>query len=269
MSIWAYLVMNEAGEAQILGSINHIDDGWSSGDKRLSLDEVNAAGAVRDVVASNDVIAILTEAGKVVTAGDGTYANMTGVDPNADLSVGVEALYANTYAFAALKSDGGLECWGYGPYGGDCSHIDFAAGGGVRSVHPAPRAFLAVLNDDSIVFFPGNMSDVTFTGANITKVVVPAESTHFTVLQADGNVTAFSVSSSGDTTGQQYFTNVKDVVANDKVVAAVNFDGSMIAFPSTSNSDYGQDLDRKDVDEGIIDVIPVAEGFFAVKASGG
>ena len=55
----------------------------------------------------------------------------------------VLSLYASSFAFAALKTDGSVVAWGQGRYGGDCDKVQEQLEG-VWSIHSTPTAFRAV-----------------------------------------------------------------------------------------------------------------------------
>jgi hypothetical protein len=57
----------------------------------------------------------------------------------------------NYYAFAALRSDGRVVCWGHDGYGGDCSKVESDLRRGVVMIYTSPYAFAALKADGSVV----------------------------------------------------------------------------------------------------------------------
>eukprot|EP00933_Yihiella_yeosuensis_P041933 TRINITY_DN36349_c0_g1_i1.p1 TRINITY_DN36349_c0_g1~~TRINITY_DN36349_c0_g1_i1.p1 ORF type:complete len:103 (-),score=25.55 TRINITY_DN36349_c0_g1_i1:102-365(-) len=72
---------------------------------------------------------------------------------------------ATTQAFAALKSDGSVVCWGHFDFGGDSSAVDQQLQDGVIHLYANRSAFAALKADGSVVTwgdgnFGGNSSSV-------------------------------------------------------------------------------------------------------------
>lgn len=84
----------------------------------------------------------------------GDWGNKNGGDSSAvsdQLKSGVVDIYANKYAFAALKSDGSLIAWGNREFGGDSRSVSGKLKFGVVAVSSTDSAFAALKSDGSVV----------------------------------------------------------------------------------------------------------------------
>ncbi|CAK9009668.1 unnamed protein product [Durusdinium trenchii] len=104
----------------------------------------------------------------------------------------VVALQATHEAFAALRDDGSVVCWGLKAYGGDCSEVELKD---VKAIQATSRAFAALRKDGSVVVWGHKR-----TGGELREDV------------------------------RKQLQNVKEIQANDEAFAALLGDGTVITW---------------------------------------
>ena len=141
-----------------------------NGGNSSSVSESLTSGVV-SIYNTSFAFAALKNDGSVVTWGNSQFGgNASTFDPNgssnytsvsSNLTSGVMYIYANTYAFAALKNDGSVVAWGHSAYGGRLStyytngqiytSIASSVSSGVVAIYPNNMAFVALKSDGSVV----------------------------------------------------------------------------------------------------------------------
>jgi uncharacterized protein YjbI with pentapeptide repeats/alpha-tubulin suppressor-like RCC1 family protein len=141
-------------------------------------------------------------------AGSGTYTSVS-----SDLTSGVMYIYANYYAFAALKNDGSVVAWGRSAFGGRLStyntsgqiytSIASSVSSDVVAVYPNHMAFVALKSDGSVISWGyseyGGMLSITSVESSLTSNIVSVFSTGvaFAALKRDGSVVTWGYNSFG------------------------------------------------------------------------
>jgi alpha-tubulin suppressor-like RCC1 family protein len=145
--------------------------------------------------------------------------------------IGSSGEYSNSYAFAALKSDGTVIAWGDSFYGG-IAPIGLS---GVSQIYSGDGTFAALKTDGSVVAWgdyryggiaPTGLSDVNEIYSNAYA---------FAALNNDGSVVAWGDSSYGGT-APLGLSAVKQIFSTSLAFAALRSDGSVIAW---GDSFYG------------------------------
>jgi alpha-tubulin suppressor-like RCC1 family protein len=215
-----------------------------------------------------DAFAVLKSDGSVATWGNaqaggnfsiadtiynnGSYYGETTYTPvDGNISSNVRAVYSNGGAFAALKSDGSLVTWGYGPSGGRfsvSSHSDYprgtiytAASGNITSnvtaVYSTSEAFAALKSDGSVVTWGSTYrgGDSSAVAASLTSNVkaVYANTSAFAALKTDGSVVTWGDATTGGNStavAGSLASNVTAVYATEIAFAALKADGSVVTW---------------------------------------
>ena len=152
------------------------------------------AGLMADLMAWN-----LAD-GSVVTWGNSSNGGNS-VSVAAGLSGGVQTIYSNPFAFAALKTDGSVVTWGDSGNGGNSSAVAAQLTQGVDAVHATDRAFAAVKSDGSVVTwgdsaFGGNSSAVALQLTGGVETIF-SNSLAFAALKTDGSLVTWGSSAKG------------------------------------------------------------------------
>lgn len=148
-------------------------------------------------------------------------------------SVVRDVIATNEGASAALLEDGRVECWGNAASGGDCSQVDFAAGGGARQLVGNVAAFAALLMDGSIVSWgnPGYRSAFPDPGGGVTPLRLFCNFQAFAALLSDGSVVGFgNPGNGGDSSGITFADPVRHVVSTGSAFAALSVTGELRAW---------------------------------------
>ena len=174
-----------------------IGDFWNPTVKGIvALSEVGAAPPVFGyaLATSAGEAAPATEGDAVtLTVNAGSGGDLTRVAAQLDGGVDVVKILANSSAFAALRADGSVVTWGYGPYGGDAAAVGSQLVN-VVSLAATEQAFAALRADGSVVtwgsFLGGGNSAEVAAALDGTIDVVQVTSTRlaFAALRADGSV---------------------------------------------------------------------------------
>ena len=134
------------------------------------------SSGVSVIYSNTRAFAALKTDGSVVTWGastaggnsyvnDGAPSNNNIINVSSSLSSGVVAVYSNPFCFAAVKTDGSVVTWGWGPFGGnlgkiydyvnsaliEVSDVSSDLTSGVSKIFSTNNAFAALKNDGSIV----------------------------------------------------------------------------------------------------------------------
>ncbi len=101
---------------------------------------------------------------------------------------------SNSYAFAALKSDGSVVTWGDSRYGGDSSSVASQLTSGVTQIFSTGYAFAALKSNGSVVTWTWGF-DSSSVASQLTSGVTQIFSTNnaFAALKSDGSVVTWGV----------------------------------------------------------------------------
>jgi Ca2+-binding RTX toxin-like protein/alpha-tubulin suppressor-like RCC1 family protein len=185
--------------------------------------------------------------------------------------------FRNGSAFAALRADGSVVTWGYGPWGGDSSAVAAALDGSldVTQVFSTWHAFAALRADGSVVTwgdsgYGGNSSAVAAAldgSIDVTHVFSTREA--FAALRADGSVVTWGLALSGGDSSAvaaalDGSVDVTQVFSAYDAFAALRADGSVVTW---GDIDYGGDSSAVAAAlDGSIDVTQVSSADYAFAA---
>ena len=146
-------------------------------------------------------------------------------------------------AYAILRSNHTVECFGNPSRGGDCSGVagDLVC---VNAVYPNYWAMAALRSDGSVVTWGhsltgGDSSDVR-SALSSGVVTVTAAAFSFAALKQDGSVTAWGIARLGGSTGSassQLASEVKAIYSSYTFFVAVKHNGSVVAWGLESEHD--------------------------------
>ena len=145
--------------------------------------------------------------------------------------------YRNAGAFAAVREDGSVVCWGNDRYGGDSSSVADQLAGGVREVFSNRYAFAAVRDDGSVVSWGhpqlgGNLGDAADALAGGVKRIYSTFSA-FAAVKNDGSVVTWgNANAGGDSSAvaDQLAGGVVKIYSNRSAFAALKQDGSVVTW---------------------------------------
>ena len=143
-------------------------------------------------------------------------------------------------AFAGVKEDGSIICWGTGSYGGSTPNIV----GKVSDIYSNGYAFAAIREDGSVVTWgnSGYGGDSSKVSDQLSSDVIRIYSTHksFAALKSDGSVVTWGDDlSGGDSSNVAEFLSggVSEIYATDDAFAAINNEGSATSWGGNGLSD--------------------------------
>ena len=170
---------------------------------------------------------------------------------------GVQKIFSNGAAFAALKGDGSVVVWGDLRYGGSDRQVSRQLESNVQEIFATQTAFAALKKDGSVVTwgYPshgGNSSGVSSRlSAGVTKIVPSLRA--FAALKSDGSVVVWGDPQyGGDMTvvnpleptfsvSDRLTGNVRDIFSTLAAFIALKNDGSVVAWGDAfSGGDTGQ-----------------------------
>ena len=247
-----------------------------------------AQGAVTNIFSTDDAFAALKDDGSVVVWGNpakGGKAAVASYDEESDgwaydnldsslLSSGVNKIFSNGGAFAALKNDGSLVTWGNIHFGGDSTNASGNLSSDVVSVvgtipsYWNKGAFAALKSDGSVVVWGDEgyggrfvvvsldritagynvvSLDASPLSSGVTKIV--ATKSAFAALKDDGSVFTWG---SGDNGGSKVIkrsfartriidvslfleSGVTDIFSSQGAFAALKEDGSLVTWGDASS----------------------------------
>ena len=176
----------------------------------------------------------------------------------------------NTRAFAALKADGSIVCWGDIDYGGRGTSATLVA-----QIFSGPNGF-ASLDIYGSVGYWGYVSvyDVqtawspNFRSSGVTNIFSNASA--FAALNGDGSVFAWGFPSSGGDISSvvgQLSSGVVQIFSSGQAFAALKYDGSVVTW---GNAGYGGDSSTKalSLTSGITKIFSTGSAFAALKSNG-
>jgi len=139
----------------------------------------------------------------------------------------------------ALRADGNLVAWGYGPKDAGIppsatNVVGMAIGGGITQNEPAAHN-LALRADGTVVAWGAYSLGQTNVPARATNIVaVAAGGGHGLALRADGKVIGWGANTSGQTNAPASATNVIAIAAGFAHSLALRADGTVVAWGATN-----------------------------------
>jgi hypothetical protein len=144
----------------------------------------------------------------------------------------VTQIFSNAHAFAALKSDGTVVAWGGFTYGGYAP----AGLGGVTQIYSTHRAFAALKSDGTVV----SWGDPCEPFAQMPMIPPPAglsgvtqifsNLNAFAALKSDGTVVCWGEPSCGGTTPPVGLSGVTQIYSTAFAFAILNSDGTVVSW---------------------------------------
>lgn len=181
----------------------------------------------------------------------------------------VEEIVGNTYAFAALKTDGSVVTWGTDEFGGNSSAVQSQLLE-VKSIVATERAFSAVREDGNVVTwgestYGGDSSSVQASLVNVDSVV--STSFAFSALKKDGTVVTWGTSLNGGDSSvvASNLLGVKSIVGNRGVFAALKNDGTVVTW---GNPLWGTGTTGPTGLADVKTIVPGGGAFAAIKLDG-
>jgi flagellin-like hook-associated protein FlgL len=163
----------------------------------------------------------------------------------AQLTGGVQHVFSNGPAFAAIKSDGSVVTWGDSVYGGNSSAVAAQLVSGVTAVYSNQRAFAALKGDGSVVTWgdSANGGNSSAVAAQLSGGVAQIFSSGgaFAALKTDGSVVTWGDSTKGgnsNAVAAQLSSGVQHIFSNGSAFAALKSNGSVVTW---GDSTYGGD----------------------------
>ena len=202
----------------------------------------------------------------LLAVGDST----TGGDISSVLSnvrSGVVQVVTNSYAHAALKTNGAVYPWGNSLYGGS-NNTSAAISSNVVEVYSTTAAFAALKSDGSVVAWGSSAHGGSLGGivSSVSSNVINIFSTNsaFAALKSDGSVIVWGDSANGgsNNTSAAISSGVIYIYSNINAFAALKNDGSVVCW---GNSAYGG---NGSVASGVVMVYVTENAFAALKNDG-
>ncbi|MEB3317088.1 MAG: Calx-beta domain-containing protein [Cyanobacteriota bacterium] len=155
---------------------------------------------------------------------------------------GVKQIFSSSSAFAALKNDGSVVCWGYAASGGSANLS--ALSSGVTQIISTNNAFAALKNDGSVVTWGGLEYYDNEVAARLSGGVTQIYSNNgaFAALKSDGSVVTWGERASGAYTlwpaelPGLLASGVTGIYPSRNAFAALKSNGSVVAW---GQPDYG------------------------------
>lgn len=209
---------------------------------------------VKGIYSNYGAFVALKTDGSVVTWGSSVYGGNSSVayyngsysyTSVADkLTSGVKNVYANSGAFAVVKTDGSVVTWGDAKSGGDASIVTYSGGFSyasvasqlvsVASITASETAFAALKKNGSVVTWGdalagGNSSAVTNSLVSVKQLIATKQD--FAALKADGSVVTWGGSDAGNSSSvKAQLTNIKQIFANDAAFVALKKNGTAVVW---------------------------------------
>jgi alpha-tubulin suppressor-like RCC1 family protein len=184
----------------------------------------------------------------------------------------------NDFAFAALKRDGSVLCWGDGRNGGDSGPVAPHLTAGVSQIYSAGNrlgaAFAALKTDGSVVTWgnPDNGGNSASVAARLATGVTQIASTGaaFAALKRDGSVVTWGDPWSGGSSldvAPLLFADVSQLFSTDTAFAALKRDGSVVTWGDPLGGG-STGIAAGQLRSGVTQIISTAKAFAALKADG-
>ena len=189
--------------------------------------------------------------------------------------VNVVAVYATTYAFAALKTDGTVVTWGDTNYGGNSSSVS-ASLVNVVNIAANNNAFAALKNDGTVVTWGDATSggDSSSVSASLVNVVAirAAPLGAFAALKSNGTVVVWGSSNFGGSTttpinANASLVNVISIYSSNGAFAALKRDKTVVTWGGVSYGGSTSTAQRVSL-VNVVAVYSNANNFAALKGDG-
>ena len=177
-----------------------------------------------------------------------------------DIGSNVTTLYANAQAFAAMKTDHSVVCWGMADHGGDCSDIAEELSC-TETIFSNAKSFAAIQGGGRVVTWGGTVETVGQSGADSSGVdlstdvvTISATSMAYAALTLNGSVITWGHSRfGGDSTSvaSQLTSGVKAVFGGQYSFVAYKFDGSVVTWGYAHDVDGSTGSSSSALDDGI------------------
>jgi surface protein len=245
-----------------LGTVEHWDNSsYNIYYNQNNVPDIDPVGqfigsGIEKIYAKNEVFVALNSYGtafawgKKIVGGDlgGIYENNDNDSKIADVSSyltsGVESVYFNEYAVAALKSNGSVVTWGNSGYGGDSDSVSSYLTI-ITEIYSTDRAFAALKAVGYVVTWgdSGYGGDSSSVSSNLTSEVTKIYSTDraFAALKSDGSVVTWGDSDYGGdsaSVSNNLTSGVTKIYSTERAFAALKSDGSVVTW---GDSGYGGD----------------------------
>ena len=180
---------------------------------------------------------------KVHSAVSWGHASYGGNAPQGKLAIGVDRVFSNEHAFAALMKDGSVVAWGDAGRGGWFgSNIASKLQSGVVEIFSNKFTFVALKDDGSLVswgnlYSGGSTQTVSFPESSLQSGVKKVLSTGyaFAALKTDGSVVVWGDRRAGGDSsrvGNTLDGGVVDLLATEYTFAALRSNGSVVGWGS-------------------------------------
>ncbi|RON69186.1 hypothetical protein [Pseudomonas fluorescens] len=182
---------------------------------------------MRNVFCSGAAYVALTEGGVALPFGDpGSGGGMGAVDPN-----GFTAIASNGYAFAGLKQNGDVFCWGHPSYGGNGS------ASGIKRLFNGGRAFCAERTNGAITAWgPGVAADPMPGITNVERIICSYQA--FAAITTNKRLFAFGVPGYGNVIPPEILNRTdiqKLCCANAQAFVAMTTANNVVAWGSPTH----------------------------------
>jgi flagellin-like hook-associated protein FlgL len=155
----------------------------------------------------------------------------------AQLTGGVQQIFSNGLAFAAIKSDGSVVTWGNSAWGGNSSAVAAQLSGAVQHILSNYYAFAALKADGSVVTWgdSANGGNSSAVAAQLSGGVAQIFSSGgaFAALKTDGSVVTWGNSTGGGNSSAvaaQLAGGVEAIYSTERAFAALKADGSVVTW---------------------------------------
>ena len=156
--------------------------------------------------------------------------------------------FQNSYAFAAIKSDGTLDVWGDASNGGDETSVKSKLTD-VSSVYSNHKAFAAVKSDGSVATWGdqdtgGDTSTVSEKlNGSIDVASISSTKSAFAALRDDGSVVTWgSPGAGGNNSALEQRTDIKAIYSNTNAFAALSNSGDIITWGQENFGGQSSDI---------------------------
>ena len=151
-------------------------------------------------------------------------------------------------SFAALRKDGTVVTWGFGPSGGDSTAVKHQLTNVVQ-IQASYRAFAALRSDGTVVSWGDKKASDTSSVQSQLHGVKAIQASHaaFAALREDGSVVAWGLKNFGGCTGAAQ-GQLKDVIciqANEAAFAAIRADGSVVTWGRRNFGGDSQEVSKE------------------------
>ena len=198
----------------------------------------------------------------VLPAFDGIYDPLISLEENTiemseDVIYGTVDVFASSYSFVAIKSNGSLVTWGVDNWGGDSSSVSLSESDNVIKVVSTNKAFSILKADGSLITW-GEIGDYDPTSSSVSSneiIDIVSNSTAFVATTQQGGL--YFWGDDGDVKfadiSQEVKTDVVKVFQSNSAFAALKSDGSVITW-GQSSSGGDSSLVADQISAGVVDI---------------